>query len=94
MFATSCSKRTWSKIRWPIGFTGFKELPNSVDGAGQTMFLGDIINSQTRVSFLLSQCIQHVIVRSRGGGGGVELPSFAASRSQPVSRHPENRGTH
>lgn len=37
-----------------FGFTGFKELPDSVDGAGQTMFLGDIINSQPRVSFLLA----------------------------------------
>jgi len=37
-----------------FGFTGFKELPDSVDGAGQTMFLGDIVNSQPRVSFVLS----------------------------------------
>jgi hypothetical protein len=37
-----------------FGFTGFKELPDSVDGAGQTMFLGDIVNSQPRVSFLLA----------------------------------------
>lgn len=37
-----------------FGFTGFKELPDSVDGAAQTMFLGDIINSQPRVSFLLT----------------------------------------
>jgi hypothetical protein len=36
-----------------FGFTGFKELPDSADGAGQTLFLGDIINSQPRVSFLL-----------------------------------------
>lgn len=37
-----------------FGFTGFKELPDSVDGAGQTMFLGDIVNSQPRVSFILA----------------------------------------
>lgn len=37
-----------------FGFTGFKELPDSVDGSGQTMFLGDIINSQPRVSFILA----------------------------------------
>jgi hypothetical protein len=37
-----------------FGFTGFKELPDSVDGAGQTMFLGDIVNSQPRVSFILT----------------------------------------
>jgi hypothetical protein len=37
-----------------FGFTGFKELPDSLDGAGQTVFLGDIINSQPRVSFLLT----------------------------------------
>jgi len=37
-----------------FGFTGFKELPDSADGAGQTLFLGDIINSQPRVSFILS----------------------------------------
>lgn len=37
-----------------FGFTGFKELPDSFDGAGQTGFLGNIINSQPRVSFILS----------------------------------------
>lgn len=37
-----------------FGFTGFKELPDSFDGAGQTGFLGDIINSQPRVSFILT----------------------------------------
>jgi hypothetical protein len=37
-----------------FGFTGFKELPDSFDGAGQTGFLGDIINSQPRVSFILA----------------------------------------
>lgn len=37
-----------------FGFTGFKELPDSADGSGQTLFLGDIINSQPRVSFILS----------------------------------------
>lgn len=33
-----------------FGFTGFKELPDSLDGAGQTVFLGDIVNAQPRVS--------------------------------------------
>lgn len=37
-----------------FGFTGFKELPDSADGSGQTLFLGDIIYSQPRVSFVLS----------------------------------------
>jgi hypothetical protein len=37
-----------------FGFTGFKELPDSLDGAGQTVFLGDIVNAQPRVSFILS----------------------------------------
>lgn len=37
-----------------FGFTGFKELPDSFDGAGQTAFLGNIINSQPRVSFILT----------------------------------------
>jgi hypothetical protein len=37
-----------------FGFTGFKELPDSFDGAGQTAFLGDIVNSQPRVSFILT----------------------------------------
>ena len=37
-----------------FGFTGFKELPDSVDGSGQTLFLGDIVNAQPRVSFILA----------------------------------------
>jgi len=36
-----------------FGFTGFKELPDSLDGAGQTVFLGDIVNAQPRVSGVL-----------------------------------------
>jgi hypothetical protein len=40
-----------------FGFTGFKELPDSVDGAGQTLFLGDIINSQPRVSYILANVL-------------------------------------
>jgi hypothetical protein len=40
-----------------FGFTGFKELPDSLDGAGQTVFLGDIINSQPRVSFILTNVL-------------------------------------
>jgi hypothetical protein len=39
---------------YQFGFTGFKELPDSVDASGQTLFLGNIINSQPRVSFLLT----------------------------------------
>jgi hypothetical protein len=37
-----------------FGFTGFKELPESLDGAGQTVFLGDIVNAQPRVSGVLT----------------------------------------
>src|ERR1700677_566786 len=40
-----------------FGFTGFKELPDSLDGAGQTVFLGDIINSQPRVSFIMANVL-------------------------------------
>ena len=36
-----------------FGFTGFKELPDSLDGAGQTVFLGNIVNAQPRVSGVL-----------------------------------------
>lgn len=37
-----------------FGFTGFKELPDSWDGAGQTIFLGDIVYEQPRVGFILA----------------------------------------
>lgn len=40
-----------------FGFTGFKELPDSLDGSGQTVFLGDIINSQPRVSGILTNVL-------------------------------------
>jgi len=37
-----------------FGFTGFKELPNSVDSAGQLCFGGDIVVSAPRLGFILS----------------------------------------
>lgn len=37
-----------------FGFTGFKELPNSVDAAGQLCFGGDIVVSAPRLGFILS----------------------------------------
>ena len=36
-----------------FGFTGFKELPNSVDAAGQLCFGGDIVVSAPRLGFIL-----------------------------------------
>ena len=44
-------------LLFQFGFTGFKELPDSLDGAGQTVFLGDIINSQPRVSFIMANVL-------------------------------------
>ena len=37
-----------------FGFTGFKELPNSVDAAGQLIFGGDIVVSAPRLGFILA----------------------------------------
>jgi len=37
-----------------FGFTGFKELPNSVDSAGQLCFGGNIVVSAPRLGFVLS----------------------------------------
>lgn len=37
-----------------FGFTGFKELPNSVDAAGQLCFGGNIVVSAPRLGFILS----------------------------------------
>lgn len=37
-----------------FGFTGFKELPNSVDSAGQLCFGGDIVVSAPRLGFILA----------------------------------------
>jgi len=37
-----------------FGFTGFKELPNSVDAAGQLCFGGDIVVTAPRLGFILS----------------------------------------
>jgi hypothetical protein len=37
-----------------FGFTGFKELPNSVDAAGQLCFGGNIVVSAPRLGFILA----------------------------------------
>lgn len=37
-----------------FGFTGFKELPNSVDAAGQLCFGGDIVVTAPRLGFILA----------------------------------------
>ena len=37
-----------------FGFTGFKELPNSVDSAGQLCFGGNIVVSAPRLGFILA----------------------------------------
>ena len=37
-----------------FGFTGFKELPNSVDAAGQLCFAGDLVVSAPRLGFILA----------------------------------------
>lgn len=37
-----------------FGFTGFKELPNSLDMAGQTVFGGDIVVTAPRLGFILA----------------------------------------
>ena len=38
-----------------FGFTGFKELPNSLDMAGQTVFGGNIVVTAPRLGFILAQ---------------------------------------
>lgn len=40
-----------------FGFTGFKELPDSTDAAGQVLFLGNIVNCQPRVSGILANVL-------------------------------------
>lgn len=40
--------------RFSFGFTGFKELPNSVDMAGQTLFGGNIVVTAPRLGFILA----------------------------------------
>lgn len=40
--------------RFGFGFTGFKELPNSVDMAGQTLFGGNVVVSAPRLGFVLA----------------------------------------
>jgi len=43
--------------RFAFGFTGFKELPNSVDMAGQNVFGGDIVVEAPRLGFILADII-------------------------------------
>ena len=38
--------------RFHFGFTGFKELPNSVDMAGQNLFGGDVVVTAPRLGFI------------------------------------------
>ena len=40
--------------RFSFGFTGFKELPNSVDMAGQTLFGGNVVVTAPRLGFILA----------------------------------------
>lgn len=40
--------------KWAWGFTGFKEFPNSVDAAGQYLFLGNLVVSAPRLCFQLA----------------------------------------
>jgi len=39
--------------RFGFGFTGFKELPNSVDMAGQTLFGGNVVVTAPRLGFVM-----------------------------------------
>jgi len=43
--------------RFGFGFTGFKELPNSVDMAGQTLFGGNVVVTAPRLGFILQNCV-------------------------------------
>lgn len=40
--------------RFGFGFTGFKELPNSVDMAGQTLFGGNVVVTAPRLGFVMA----------------------------------------
>ncbi len=40
--------------RFAFGFTGFKELPNSVDMAGQNLYGGNIVVTAPRLGFILT----------------------------------------
>jgi hypothetical protein len=40
--------------RFGFGFTGFKELPNSVDMAGQTLYGGNVVVAAPRLGFIVS----------------------------------------
>lgn len=39
-----------------FGFTGFKELPNSLDMAGQTVFGGNVVVTAPRLGFIMANC--------------------------------------
>lgn len=39
-----------------FGFTGFKELPNSLDMAGQTVFGGNVVVTAPRLGFVMQNC--------------------------------------
>ena len=41
--------------KFAFGFTGFKELPNSVDMAGQSLFGGNIVVSAPRLGFIMAK---------------------------------------
>lgn len=40
--------------RFAFGFTGFKELPNSIDMAGQSLFGGNVVVTAPRLGFILA----------------------------------------
>lgn len=40
--------------KWAFGFTGWKEFPDSVDAAGQYLFLGNLVVSAPRLCFQLA----------------------------------------
>ena len=40
--------------RFGFGFTGFKELPNSVDMAGQTLYAGNVVVTAPRLGFVMT----------------------------------------
>jgi hypothetical protein len=39
-----------------FGFTGFKELPNSLDMAGQSVFGGNVVVTAPRLGFVMQKC--------------------------------------
>ena len=40
--------------RFSFGFTGFKELPNSIDMSGQTLFGGNVVVTAPRLGFVMA----------------------------------------